>query len=85
MEIEIKTSYHKNGQLMYEWPRLNGKYHGIQKCWYDNGNIKDIWPCLNGQAQGMCQSWKKNGTINWIRQYKNRNQHGSKIIFKYEK
>ena len=82
---EIETSYHPNGQLYYEWPMLNGRSQGIQKRWWDNGNIRYIYPCLNGQAQGMDQIWNRNGIRVLIRQYKNNNQHGPRIIFKYGK
>ena len=83
-KIIAETGIHYNGQLMYEHPMLNGRYHGILKGWHDNGNISYIWPCLNGQLQGMCQEWNKNGTRVLIRQYKNHNQHGPIIEFKYE-
>ena len=76
MKTEIKTLYHANGQLMYEWPMLNVGYHGIMKGWHDNGNIQYIWPCLNGQAQGICQDWHYDGTRILIRQCKNNNRHG---------
>ena len=83
MTTKIKREYHENGQLRYEWPKLNGRYHGNLKGWWDNGNIRYICPRLNGQLQGMRQIWNYDGTRNLIDQYKNDNRHGPYITFKY--
>ena len=84
-KIETKREYYENGQLQCEWPMLNGERHGIQKWWWDNGNIQYIYLRVNGQVQGIIQYWNYHGTIDLIRKYKNNNQHGPKIIFKYGK
>ena len=81
MTTEIE--YHKNGQLKYEWPTINGKYHGILKGWWNNGNIKYICSRLNGQLQGMRQDWNYDGTRDFMLQWKNDNRHGPDITFKY--
>ena len=73
---EIETGYWSNGQLKYERPKLNGRYHGLQKDWHENGNKKQFYLVLNGNYQGIIQSWHVNGNKSSSHFYVNGNLEG---------
>ena len=82
MERDYKA-YHKNSQIEYDWPKLNGKYHGIQRAWYENGQLGDIYLNVNGRFIGMRMLWNNDGNRWQIIQYK-KDRHGIIIDFKYK-
>jgi hypothetical protein len=34
-----RRHYHSNGQLHYEVPYVDGKYHGLERYWHSNGQL----------------------------------------------
>ncbi len=50
---EIKIKYWPNGKIKYEWPMLNGRWHGIQKGWYENGFKSYVFIQKQGNTHGL--------------------------------
>ena len=61
MDIEVRKAYHKNGQLMYKRPYVNGLRHGLCEAWHDDGKLWYHHPYVNGDLHGLCEGWHKNG------------------------
>ena len=84
MEIEIKTGYYNDGKICYEYPTLNGKYHGIQKDWHQNGKLNFLYLMISGKKQKTYQCWHDDGDRMIITNHKNDSDNGPFIRFKYK-
>ena len=85
IEIEVERWYYsKSGNILHEYPKLNGKHHGIQKAWHDNGNINYYTEMFDGQYQGLFQRWFDKGVRYEIYLHKDSNHHGPNIFFNYK-
>ena len=76
-------SYYDNGQIELEWPRLNGKWHGIQNRWHENGIMSSCHLEINGMNEGIHECWKTKQERLCVSTYKNNNDHGPNIKLKY--
>ena len=83
-EIQIEKYYHKNGMISMQFPRLNGKFHGVMTRWYDSGSIHYEYTCIHGLMQGVDRLWNQDGTLDVLFQLKNNQAHGPKAIFRYK-
>ena len=84
METATIKEWSLNGELEYDFPMLNGKYHGIQRRWWPNGNIRYYFIQIYGQVQGIEEVWNRDKSRDEIIQAKNGRIHGSSIKFKYK-
>ena len=56
--------WHKNGQLWYETPLVNGEIHGVEKTWYMNGQLSSVCSYVNdGEKHGVEKGWYMNGEL----------------------
>lgn len=62
---KIKREYYINGQLMYEVPFYQNKYHGTGKWWYENGQNHYEVSYNYGQKHGIEKLWHIDGQISW--------------------
>jgi antitoxin component YwqK of YwqJK toxin-antitoxin module len=63
METKIERTYHGNGKLRSETPRVGGKRHGLTKWWWKNGKPSYEQPYVGGMRHGMVKHWLQNGGI----------------------
>ena len=70
--------WHKNGQLWWEVPYVNGEQHGVEKHWYGDGQLACETPYVNGEIHGMRKMWYSNGRLVYIITYVHGEQHGEK-------
>jgi antitoxin component YwqK of YwqJK toxin-antitoxin module len=61
--VEIKRSYHKNGQLAAEFFYKNGKREGLARTWHENGQQKSEQPYRNDRMHGRARCWWPNGKV----------------------
>ena len=83
MEIEIKKTYNRSGDLTRTTELLNGVENGLIKWWYDNGQLWGECNKNNGLWNKMYQHWLSNGVRNYFIQMKSGSWHGPKINFHY--
>jgi antitoxin component YwqK of YwqJK toxin-antitoxin module len=69
METKIERTYHPNGQLRSEQPRVDGKLHGLTKWWFSNGQLLSEQLYVDGVRHGMMKWWRQDGGIVWSRLY----------------
>lgn len=73
-------------QLEFKKIYSNGKLHGLCKKWHiHNGNLDIEQNYSNGKLHGLYREWRENGQAWRIKQYKNNDEHGIYIQFKYPK
>jgi antitoxin component YwqK of YwqJK toxin-antitoxin module len=61
MNIEVRKTYYKNGQLLREISYVNGVAHGLCKYYYKNGQLMYEKPYVNGVLHGLYKQWYNNG------------------------
>ena len=82
-KIKIERAYYPNGKIEFEWPTLNGAWHGLNKMWYRNGVTEIQVLYVNGLKQGIFQCWFDNERRDRIDTDKDDNRHGLRIEFRY--
>jgi antitoxin component YwqK of YwqJK toxin-antitoxin module len=68
METKVERTYHPNGKLRSETPRVGGKRHGVWKWWWPDGEPSSEVPYVGGVWHGMVKYWHQNGDIDefWL-------------------
>ncbi len=51
--------------------KLNGKEHGLYRCWYGSGKLEIECNCVNGKLRGLYKRWYGNGEVMMERNYQN--------------
>lgn len=81
--------FYPNGQLKFEYPKLNNEYNGLGRQWYENGQlwISGFW--INGQLTSVAYNYFKDGSIQMKSWYekgkviktKSYHENGKKSLF----
>jgi antitoxin component YwqK of YwqJK toxin-antitoxin module len=75
-EVKWDRGHYTNGQLWWEIPWVNGRRHGIAKCWYSDGQLMWETPYVNGEKHGIGRCWYENGQLRLEIPYVNDQWHG---------
>ena len=57
------VGYHDNGRLRFRYPMLDGKFHGICRCWARNEQLIVDEFYENGKLHGVSKEWYESGAI----------------------
>ena len=59
----IHRTWYANGQLEYEYTRVDGRYVGISRHWHDNGVLESETPHHLGFPHGVVRHWNRKGVL----------------------
>lgn len=59
----VERTYHDNGALHSETPKVDGVVHGFVRHWYDNGQLGIEAPMVNGLVHGVVRNWDRSGNL----------------------
>ncbi|MEA3490693.1 MAG: toxin-antitoxin system YwqK family antitoxin [Campylobacterota bacterium] len=62
-EVIVKKSYHPNGKIMVESPRIDGVRHGDKNMYREDGMLMQSTPYKNGNIDGKVKSYYKSGEL----------------------
>jgi antitoxin component YwqK of YwqJK toxin-antitoxin module len=68
-KIEYNIGYNSKGKKYYEFPKLNGKLHGLGMYWYENGQKQAEVPWVNGQKHGISTWWNEDGSLWYVEKW----------------
>jgi len=57
------VGYHHNGRLRFRYPMLDGKFHGICRCWAGNEQLIVEEFYEHGKLHGVSKEWYDSGAI----------------------
>jgi hypothetical protein len=63
-------------QIIFEVPKVNGKWEGIATTYYQNGSIMRVVNYVNDKKDGFYKEYNKNGNLHHIQYYVNGLRHG---------
>ncbi|MEC7875542.1 MAG: RDD family protein, partial [Pseudomonadota bacterium] len=69
--IQLKESFHENGQKKMERHYVNGKENGTSTLWYENGQEQVVINYSEGKRHGLLTRWHENGDIKKTLTYSN--------------
>ena len=55
--------YHGDGRFRFRYPMLDGKFHGICRCWADNGQLISEEFYGDGKLHGDRKEWYETGAL----------------------
>jgi hypothetical protein len=55
------VAYYDNGKLRFQYPRFNGRFHGLCRNWYPDGQLQLEATYCDGQIEGARKEWYDNG------------------------
>lgn len=56
---------------MWETPYVNGKRHGVSKCFYKSGDLETESTYVNGKKHGVDKCYSESGNLWRTTEYKN--------------
>jgi antitoxin component YwqK of YwqJK toxin-antitoxin module len=74
--IDVRRTWHANGQLWSEGERKDGKRHGLGRGWHDNGQLKYEGEWKGGKRHGLGRGWHANGQIRIEGEWTDGQPHG---------
>ena len=69
--VQLKESFHENGQKKMERHYVNGKENGTSTLWYENGQEQVVINYSEGKRHGLLTRWYENGDIKKTLTYSN--------------
>lgn len=63
--------FYPNGQLKFEYPRIDKEYNGLCRQWHENGQLWISGTWLNGRLMTTAYNYFKDGSIQMKSWYKN--------------
>ncbi|MBL4735671.1 MAG: hypothetical protein JKY18_10130 [Flavobacteriales bacterium] len=64
-QVDTSRGYFPDGQLKFEYPTLNGQYHGFCQQWYPGGQLKITGYFDNGKVTGNSKHYYESGAISY--------------------
>lgn len=57
------VGYHRSGRLRFQYPMLNGKFHGVCRCWAENEQLISEEFYDEGILHGVRKEWHESGVL----------------------